>query len=142
MNMSIVSSMNLATDFRLFLRNYFYPKNAQLITDSLYTYIQGIDDIDYISDTLTCRAKCKIRKTTDRDINRENIETALIDMLKKGNIQTEISLSSIDDKTKMNFLSVYNQILMQLHFCGYLKVLYNIVYIPINTASFIMEIYL
>ena len=48
MSTSIVGAMNIATNFRLFLRNYFYPKNSQLITDSLYTYLQGIDDIDYI----------------------------------------------------------------------------------------------
>lgn len=142
MNTSIVGAMNLATDFRLFLRNYFYPKNSQLITNSLYAYVQGIDDLDYISDTLTCIAKCKTKKMTDNDINGENVETALIDMLRKGNIQTEISLSSIDDKTKMDFLSVYNQIIMQLHFCGYLKALYNIACIPLNSSSFIMEIYL
>lgn len=142
MSTSIVGAMNVATNFRLFLRNYFYPKNSQLITDSLYTYLQSIDDIDYISDTLTCRVKCKTKITTENDINGENVEVALVDMLRRGNVSTEISLSDIDNKTKMDFMSVYTQIVNQLHFCGYLKVLYNIVCIPLNSSSFIMEVYL
>lgn len=142
MNNSIVGAMNLATSFRLFLRNYFYPKNSQLIANSLYSYIQGVDDLDYVSDTLTCKAKCKLKKITDSDINGENVETALIDMLRKGNIQTEIVSASIDDIDKSNFLSVYDQINTRFHFCGYLKALYNIVYIPLNSSTYMMEIYL
>ena len=46
---SIVGNMKDAMDFRLFLRNYFYPKNQQFIQNNLYSYIQGIDDIDFVS---------------------------------------------------------------------------------------------
>ena len=43
---SIIESMSLSIDFRLFLRNNFYPKNQQLIQDNLYSSIQSVEDID------------------------------------------------------------------------------------------------
>lgn len=141
MNMSIVGAMNLAIDFRLFLRNCFYPKNQQLIQDSLYSYIEGIDDIDYISDSFSYRLKCKTKKTTVQDMDGSNIETAIVTMLQKGNVLQEISsANAISDNKRVDFMSVYTQILQQIHFCGYLKTLYNMAWFPYTSTTFMMEL--
>ena len=141
MSTSIVGAMNLAIDFRLFLRNNFYPKNQQLIQDSLYSYIQGIDDIDYISDSFSYRLKCKSKKTTIQDMDGFNIETAIVDMLQRGNVLKEISSSNtIPDNKRVDFMSVYDQILQQIHFCGYLKTLYNMAWFPCTSTTFMIEL--
>ena len=75
---SIVGNMKDAMDLRLFLRNYFYPKNQQFIQNNLYSYIQGIDDIDFVSDSYMYRLKCKYKKCSDQDMNGMNIESALV----------------------------------------------------------------
>ena len=139
--MSIVGAMNLAIDFRLFLRNCFYPKNQQLIQDSLYSYIEGIDDIDYISDSFSYRLKCKTKKTTAQDMDGSNIETAIDTMLHKGNVlQDTSSANTISDNKRVDFMSVYTQILQQIHFCGYLKTLYNMAWFPYTSTAFMMEL--
>lgn len=143
MNASIVGAMKLAVDFRVFLRNNFYPNNQQIMQDNLYSSIQGIDDIDYISDSLIYRLKCKTKKSTNCDMNGYNIEEAIVSTLNKGNIINTISTNStlsLDEKS--SFISVYDQIMKQIHFCGYLKTLYNIIWFPYTATTFMMELYL
>lgn len=139
---SIVGNMKDAMDFRLFLRNYFYPKNQQFIQNNLYSYIQGIDDIDFVSDSYMYRLKCKYKKCSDQDINGMNIESALVNTLSEGNVNNEIYTSNISYNNKVSFYQICSVILSQIHFCGYLKALYNMIWFPINTTTFMMELYL
>lgn len=139
---SIVGNMKDAMDFRLFLRNYFYPKNQQFIQNNLYSYIQGIDDIDFVSDSYMYRLKCKYKKCSDQDMNGMNIESALVNTLSEGNVNNEIYSSNISDNNKVSFSQICSMILSQIHLCGYLKALYNMIWFPINSTTFMMELYL
>ena len=56
---SLVETMKEATNFRVFLRNYFYPSKQQVIQDSMYNCIPDLSDIDYSTDTLEYKLKCK-----------------------------------------------------------------------------------
>ena len=137
--MSMVESMNLSIDFRLFLRNYFYPKNQQLIQDNLYNSVQSVEDIDCLPQSMY-RLKCKTRRASANDINGINIENALINILSNGNIESEIASSNITDDKRYKFLNLYYQIMQQIHFCKYIKTLYTIAWFPTNTTTFFMEV--
>ena len=137
--MSIVESMNLSIDFRLFLRNNFYPKNQQLIQDNLYNSIQSVEDIDCLPQSMY-RLKCKTKRASAEDMNGINIENALINILSTGNLEPAILSSDIPEDKRTKFLQLYYQILHQLHICRYIKTLYTIAWFPINNTNFFMEV--
>lgn len=136
---SIVESMSLSIDFRLFLRNNFYPKNQQLIQDNLYSSIQSVEDIDCLPQSMY-RLKCKTKRASAEDVNGINIENALINILSTGNLESIIVSSYIPEDKRAKFLQLYYQILHQLHVCKYIKILYSIAWFPINNTNFFMEV--
>ena len=88
------------------------------------------------------RLKCKYKKCSDQDMNGMNIESALVNTLSEGNVNNEIYSSNISDNNKVSFYQICSMILSQIHLCGYLKALYNMIWFPINTTTFMMELYL
>lgn len=136
MNISIVESMRTASNFRIFLRNYFYPMNQQLIQNSLYTHIQDLYDMDYSADILEYKLKCKKKKSVDIEKYDFQLESALIDILNSGNIIENIQTSTLlDENTKYNFDMICHNIMSFMHMSSYLKSLYGILYYPINTTT-------
>ena len=136
MNISIVESMRTASNFRIFLRNYFYPMNQQLIQNSLYTHIQDLYDMDYSADALEYKLKCKKKKSVDIEKYDLQVESALIDILNSGNIIENIQTSTVlDENTKYNFDMICHDIMSFMHMSSYLKSLYGILYYPINTTT-------
>lgn len=132
---SLVKTMKEATNFRVFLRNYFYPSKQQVIQDSMYNCIPDLSDIDYSTDTLEYKLKCKKKKSTTLDTYDYQIEDSIVNTLRLGNITDFIQTSFLDDTTKYCFGLICNDIFSLFHMSGYLKVLYNMMYFPINTTT-------
>lgn len=120
-------------DFRLYLRHTFYPNNLSYLQDSLMNYVSGIADMDY-SDSYEYRLKCRKNKTSDGSEYCIEIENALVNALMQTNFEKYILRdTSLSDVQKETFSKVYLDIATNLHSSSYIKTLYDISIVPINT---------
>lgn len=132
---SLVETMKEATNFRVFLRNYYYPGKQQIIQDSMYNFIPDLSDIDCSTDTLEYKLKCKKKKSSNIDTYDYQLEDSIINTLQQGDIYNFIQTSFIDNNTKYRFRMICDNIFSLFHMSGYIKTLYNMIYYPINTTT-------
>lgn len=127
-----------AIEFRLYLRHKFYPNNLSHLQDSIMNFIPGVVDMDY-SDSYEYKIKCRKTKNDNADEYCFEIEDALLHMLMQTNfINYIIRDCSLAANQKESYKRVYDDIYINLHMSPYIKTLYNISIMPINTLSMLV----
>lgn len=125
----------IAMDFRLYLRHKFYPNNLSFLQDNIMNFVTGVVDMDY-SDSYEYKIKCRKTKNDNSNEYCFEIENALSNMLMQTNLGNYIFRDySLPDSQKESFIKVYNDIYINLHTSPYIKTLYDISILPINTLS-------
>lgn len=136
--MTPVDIVKHASNFRLYLRNNYYPNNQQLVQDTIYNTIPDIVDINYQPNMLEYCVKCTNKKNSPSSYDM-NVENAIVGIL--GNSFPEYIAHdfSIDDKTKVNYNIIYKNIISFVHMSWYLKLLYNVCFFQsTNTSRLVM----
>ena len=134
MNTTPVDIVKHASDFRLYLRNNFYPHNQSLIQDAIYNTIPDIVDINYQPNMLEYNVKCANKKNSPFSYE-ENVENAIISILSNSFPGYIANDSTVDQNSKVNYITIYRNITNFVHMSLYLKLLYNVCFFQCNNTS-------
>lgn len=125
--------------FRIFLRDTYYPKHQREIIDSLYNCIPDAMDIDN-ADTSTYRVKCKNRKSSTVFDYATQIENALLNIVTRQEVITQVHNSAMSDYDKSRVGLVYNQLCNEAHLSCYIKLMYNATFMNMNATSKLLTV--
>lgn len=134
MNTTPVDIVKHASDFRLYLRNSFYPHNQSLIQDAIYNTIPDIVDINYQPNMLEYNVKCANKKNSPFNYD-ENVENAIISILSNSFPVYIANDITVDQNSKTNYITIYRNIINFVHMSLYLKLLYNVCFFQCNNTS-------
>lgn len=129
-----VDIVKTASDFRLYLRNCFYPNNQQLVQDSICNTIPDVVDINYQPNMLEYQIKCTNKKTSPVNYD-SNVENAIIEILRNAFPDYVIKDSTLANVEKYNYGVIYKNIISLLHMSWYIKLLYNVCFFQCNSTS-------
>lgn len=125
--------------FRIFLRDTYYPKHQGEIIDTLYNNIPDAMDIDN-TDTSTYRVKCKNRKSSTVFDYATQIENALLSIVTRQEVITQVHNSTMTDYDKSRVALVYNQLCTDAHLSCYIKLMYNVTLMNMNATSKLLTV--
>lgn len=140
--LSPVEQTRYATSmFRVYLRSNFYPMNQKILQESIYSNIQNVTDIDCSPDSLEYKVKCKKKKSITADMYHQQAENMLIAAYLFGNLQLYINNDNhINDNERYVLNMVYNDIKTKMHFSSFLKMQFNLTFIPTNASTFLLSV--
>lgn len=129
-----VDIVKAASNFRLYLRNNFYPNNQQLVQDSIYGFIPDIVDINYQPNMLEYQLRCTNKKTSPSNYDID-VENAIIEILRNSFLNYMSKDNELENTEKFNYGIIYGNIINFLHNSWYIKLLYNVCFFQYNTNS-------
>lgn len=124
-----------AMDFRLYLRHKFYPHNLSFLQDNIMNFVTGIVDMDY-SDLYEYKIKCRKTKNDNNSEYCFEIENVLANTIMQTNLKSYIIRDyNLTNFQKQSYIEVCDDICINKHMSSYIKTLYNISILPVNTLS-------
>lgn len=124
--------------FRMYLRNTIYPKNQQLIQDSLYSNIPDAQDINYQPNMAEYQVRCNNKKSSPTEYG-EYIENAIINTLHQIFPYCIVMDTDLSKDEKLYMQVIYLNIMNYMHMSAHLKMLYNVFYMqPSNSSRVVM----
>lgn len=137
---SAVDNTRAVTNFRLFLRDNYYPTKTTEFENSIYNTIPTNVDIDSYNNEY--RISFKKRKKQTVDMYNEWAKCIILDVCLHYNLYEYIYNAQLQDREKMEFFDIYNDLMQNQLYSTNLAMLYNVITTQVKSQTIILHILL